>query len=144
VNLCALPLAVIGAFVALAVIGHALDLSAIIDLPMLTGSVGTNAIVLLDLVQHRRHSAAGAASTSQRSRCSIRVTGQQRTQSRRSRCWNGCCSLMGGRRCPRAKGDRKCNHRANHRGSAAVAAQDTSDDDSMVESEFREVDDDKK
>jgi HAE1 family hydrophobic/amphiphilic exporter-1 len=68
VILFALPLTIVGAFVALTVTGHALDLSAIIDLPLLTGSVGTNAIVLLDLVQHRRHSAAGAASASQDSK----------------------------------------------------------------------------
>jgi multidrug efflux pump subunit AcrB len=68
VILCALPLAVIGAFVALAVTGRALDLSALIGTPMLTGSVDTNATVLLDLVQLRRHSAAGAASASQDSK----------------------------------------------------------------------------
>ena len=50
VILCALPLAVIGAFVVLAVTGHALDLSALIGLLMLTGVVVTKAIVLLDLV----------------------------------------------------------------------------------------------
>jgi AcrB/AcrD/AcrF family len=64
----ALPLVASGSFVALAMTGHALDLSALIGMPMLTGSVGTNAIVLLDLVQHRRHSAAGAASASQGSK----------------------------------------------------------------------------
>jgi HAE1 family hydrophobic/amphiphilic exporter-1 len=45
----ALPLAVIGAFVALAVTGHALDLSALIVLLMLRCIVVTNAIVLRDL-----------------------------------------------------------------------------------------------
>jgi hypothetical protein len=45
-------LAVIGAFVALAVTGHALDLSALIGLLMLRGIVVTNAIVLLDLMLH--------------------------------------------------------------------------------------------
>jgi HAE1 family hydrophobic/amphiphilic exporter-1 len=61
----ALPLAVIGAFVALAVTGHALDLSALIVLLMLRCivvtnaivlrdlTVGANAIVLLTLVQHK-------------------------------------------------------------------------------------------
>jgi Cu/Ag efflux pump CusA len=53
VILCALSLAVTGAFVALAETGHARDLSAIISLLMLSGMVVTNAIVLLDLVQHR-------------------------------------------------------------------------------------------
>jgi hydrophobic/amphiphilic exporter-1 (mainly G- bacteria), HAE1 family len=53
VILCALPLAVIGAFVALAVTGRELDLSALIGMLMLIGIVVTNAIVLLDLVQHR-------------------------------------------------------------------------------------------
>jgi HAE1 family hydrophobic/amphiphilic exporter-1 len=53
VILCALPLAVIGAFIALAVTGRELDLSALIGLLMLIGIVVTNAIVLLDLVQHR-------------------------------------------------------------------------------------------
>ena len=50
VILCALPLAVIGALVVLAVTGHSLDLPALIGLLMLTGIVVTNAIVLLDLV----------------------------------------------------------------------------------------------
>jgi HAE1 family hydrophobic/amphiphilic exporter-1 len=50
VILCALPLAVIGALVVLAVTGHALDLPALIGLLMLTGIVVTKAIVLLDLV----------------------------------------------------------------------------------------------
>jgi HAE1 family hydrophobic/amphiphilic exporter-1 len=53
VILCALPLAVIGAFIALAVTGRELDLSALIGMLMLIGIVVTNAIVLLDLVQHR-------------------------------------------------------------------------------------------
>jgi HAE1 family hydrophobic/amphiphilic exporter-1 len=50
VILCALPLAVIGAFLALAVTGRALDLSALIGLLMLIDIVVTKAIVLLDLV----------------------------------------------------------------------------------------------
>ena len=49
VILFALPLAVIGVFVALALTGRALDLPALIGMPMLTGIVVTNAIVLLDL-----------------------------------------------------------------------------------------------
>jgi multidrug efflux pump subunit AcrB len=61
----ALPLAVVGAFVAVAVTGHARDLSALIGLLMLidivdinatvllTLAVATNAIVLLALVQHK-------------------------------------------------------------------------------------------
>jgi len=53
VILFALPLAVIGALVALAVTGRELDLSALIGMLMLIGIVVTNAIVLLDLVQHR-------------------------------------------------------------------------------------------
>jgi hydrophobic/amphiphilic exporter-1 (mainly G- bacteria), HAE1 family len=52
VILFALLLAGIGAFVALAVTSRARDLSAIIGLLMLRGIVITNAIVLLDLVQH--------------------------------------------------------------------------------------------
>jgi multidrug efflux pump subunit AcrB len=50
VILCALSLAVTGAFVALTVTGHALDLSTLIDLLMLMGVVVTNAIVLLAVV----------------------------------------------------------------------------------------------
>jgi Cu/Ag efflux pump CusA len=46
VILCTLPLAIIDAFVALAVTGHALDLSMLIGLLMLRGIVVTNAIVL--------------------------------------------------------------------------------------------------
>src|SRR5437870_4091287 len=53
VILCALPLAVVGAFVAVAVTSRALDLSALIGLLMLGGIVVTNAIVLLDLAQHK-------------------------------------------------------------------------------------------
>jgi len=61
----ALPLVVIGGFVSLAVTGHALDLSALVGLLMLRGivvtnalvlrdlAVATNAIMLLDLTQHR-------------------------------------------------------------------------------------------
>jgi HAE1 family hydrophobic/amphiphilic exporter-1 len=41
-----------GAFVTLAATGRALDLSAIIGLLMLRGITVTNAIVLLDVVQH--------------------------------------------------------------------------------------------
>ena len=51
--LFALLLADIGAFVALALTGRALDLSAIIGLLMLRGIVVTNAVVLLTLVQHK-------------------------------------------------------------------------------------------
>ena len=46
----ALPLAVTGAFVVLAMTGHALDLSALIGLLMLIAIVVTNAIVLLAVV----------------------------------------------------------------------------------------------
>jgi hypothetical protein len=46
VILCALPLAVVGAFVALALTGRALDLSALIGLLMLRGIVVPNAIVV--------------------------------------------------------------------------------------------------
>jgi hydrophobic/amphiphilic exporter-1 (mainly G- bacteria), HAE1 family len=46
----ALPVVVIGGFVALAATGHALDLPARIGLLTLTGIVVTNAIVLLALV----------------------------------------------------------------------------------------------
>jgi HAE1 family hydrophobic/amphiphilic exporter-1 len=53
VILCALPLAVIDSFVALAITGYALDLSALIGLPMPSGVVDINAIMLLDLLQHR-------------------------------------------------------------------------------------------
>jgi hydrophobic/amphiphilic exporter-1 (mainly G- bacteria), HAE1 family len=62
VILCALPLAVIGAFIALAVTGRELDLSALIGLLMLIGIVVTNAIVLLDLVQHRIEAGADVRS----------------------------------------------------------------------------------
>ena len=58
VILYTLPLAVIGAFVALAVTGHALDLSALIGLLMPRGIVVTNATVLRDFVQ--REIEAGA------------------------------------------------------------------------------------
>jgi hydrophobic/amphiphilic exporter-1 (mainly G- bacteria), HAE1 family len=68
VILVALPSAIIGAFVALAATGRALDLSAINGLLMLRGIAVTNAIMLLDLVQHRRHSAVGAASAPQGSK----------------------------------------------------------------------------
>src|SRR5437764_2596864 len=51
--LFALPLAVIGAFVALAVTGYALDPSASIGMLMLIDIVVTNAVVLLTLVQHK-------------------------------------------------------------------------------------------
>jgi HAE1 family hydrophobic/amphiphilic exporter-1 len=53
VILFSLPLAAIGAFIALAVTGNELDLSALIGMLMLIGIVVTNAIVLLDLVQHK-------------------------------------------------------------------------------------------
>jgi len=53
VILFSLPLAVIGALVGLAVTGKTLDLSALIGMLMLIGIVVTNAIVLLDLVQHK-------------------------------------------------------------------------------------------
>ncbi len=56
VILFALPLAVIGALIALAVTRMELDLSALIGLLMLIGVVVTNAIVLLDLVQHKLES----------------------------------------------------------------------------------------
>jgi hypothetical protein len=51
--LCTLPLAVVGAFIALTPTGRALDLSALIVLLMLRGIVVTNVIVLLDLAQHK-------------------------------------------------------------------------------------------
>jgi HAE1 family hydrophobic/amphiphilic exporter-1 len=54
VILFALPLAVIGALVGLAITGRALDISALIGMLMLIGVVVTNAIVLLDLVQHKQ------------------------------------------------------------------------------------------
>ena len=63
VILCPLPPAVIGAFVALAVTGHALDLSALIGLLMLRGIVVTNAIVLLDLVQYKIEAGADGRTT---------------------------------------------------------------------------------
>ncbi len=53
VILFSLPLAVIGALVGLAVTHKTLDLSALIGMLMLIGIVVTNAIVLLDLVQHK-------------------------------------------------------------------------------------------
>jgi multidrug efflux pump subunit AcrB len=53
VILLALPLVAIGAFTALAVTGHALDLSALISMLMLRSIVVTNAIVLRDLAQHK-------------------------------------------------------------------------------------------
>ncbi len=53
VILFSLPLAVIGALVGLAVTNKTLDLSALIGMLMLIGIVVTNAIVLLDLVQHK-------------------------------------------------------------------------------------------
>jgi HAE1 family hydrophobic/amphiphilic exporter-1 len=53
VILFALPLAVVGAFVTLAATGCQLGLSALIGLLMLIDIVVTNAIVLLDLVQHK-------------------------------------------------------------------------------------------
>jgi hypothetical protein len=75
VILCPLPPAVIGAFVALAVTGHALDLSALIGLLMLIDivvinatvlldlAVATNAIVLLDLVQYKIEAGADVRTT---------------------------------------------------------------------------------
>jgi HAE1 family hydrophobic/amphiphilic exporter-1 len=53
VILFALPLAVVGAFVTLTATGCQLGLSALIGLLMLIDIVVTNAIVLLDLVQHK-------------------------------------------------------------------------------------------
>jgi hypothetical protein len=53
VILFALLLAVIGAFLTLAVTSHALDLSALIGLLMLIDIVVRNAIVLLDMMPHR-------------------------------------------------------------------------------------------
>jgi HAE1 family hydrophobic/amphiphilic exporter-1 len=53
VILFALPLAAIGALIALFVTQHELDLSAMVGMLMLIGIVVTNAIVLLDLVQHK-------------------------------------------------------------------------------------------
>jgi HAE1 family hydrophobic/amphiphilic exporter-1 len=58
VTVFALPLVVIGGFVALATTGRALDLSALIGLLMLRGIVATNAIALRDLVQHRTETGA--------------------------------------------------------------------------------------
>ncbi len=58
VILFSLPLAVIGALVGLAVTGKTLDLSALIGMLMLIGIVVTNAIVLLDLVQHKLEAGA--------------------------------------------------------------------------------------
>jgi hypothetical protein len=54
-------LAVIDAFVALAVTGRELDLSALIELLMLSGTVVTNAIVLLDRTLPARGAADGRA-----------------------------------------------------------------------------------
>ena len=95
----ALPLAVVGVFVALALSGRELDLSALIGLPMLIDTVVTNAIVLLDLVQRPRHSAAKNAIEKKRS-------------------WNGCCRLMGVSQAPRAKGDSGA-HQARRRWPAS-------------------------
>src|SRR5262249_2082501 len=50
-----LPLATIGAFVALYVTGRPIGVSALIGMLMLIGIVVTNAIVLLDLVERLRH-----------------------------------------------------------------------------------------
>ena len=58
VILFALPLAVVGAFVTLAATGCQLGLSALIGLLMLIDIVVTNAIVLLDLVQHKIEASA--------------------------------------------------------------------------------------
>jgi len=58
VILFSLPLAVIGALAGLAVTHKTLDLSALIGLLMLIGIVVTNAIVLLDLVQHKMEAGA--------------------------------------------------------------------------------------
>jgi K(+)-stimulated pyrophosphate-energized sodium pump len=63
VILCTLPLAVIGAFTALAVTCRALDLSAIIGLLMLRGIVVTNAVVLLTLPGAPGEHAAVAGAT---------------------------------------------------------------------------------
>ena len=75
VILCPLPPAVMGAFVAPAVTGHALDLSALIGLLMLIDivvinatvlldlAVATNAIVLLDLVQYKIEAGADVRTT---------------------------------------------------------------------------------
>jgi hydrophobic/amphiphilic exporter-1 (mainly G- bacteria), HAE1 family len=60
VILFALPLAVINAFVALAVTGRAPDLSALIGLLMPIGTAVTNATMLLDLVQHKIEASADA------------------------------------------------------------------------------------
>jgi HAE1 family hydrophobic/amphiphilic exporter-1 len=53
VILFSLPLAVIGALIALAITGRELDMSAMIGVLMLIGVVVTNAVVLLDLVQQK-------------------------------------------------------------------------------------------
>ena len=58
VILFALPLDVVGVFVALALSGREFDRSALIGMPMLIDLVVTNAIVLLDLVQRPCHRAA--------------------------------------------------------------------------------------
>ena len=63
----ALPLAVVGVFVALAVTGREFDLSALSGMPMLIDVVVTNAIVLLDLAQRPRHGAAKNAIEKKRS-----------------------------------------------------------------------------
>ncbi len=55
VILFSLPLALIGAFVALAVTGRPIGVSALIGFLMLIGIVVTNAIVLLDLVERLRN-----------------------------------------------------------------------------------------
>jgi AcrB/AcrD/AcrF family/Inorganic H+ pyrophosphatase len=57
--LCTLPLAIVGAFVALTLTGRALDLSALIGLLTLMGIVVTNAIVLCQLA----HRSPGCALT---------------------------------------------------------------------------------
>ena len=58
VTFVVLLLADIGAFVALAVTGRVLDLSALIVLLMLRSIVVTNAVVLLDLMQHKIEASA--------------------------------------------------------------------------------------
>jgi multidrug efflux pump subunit AcrB len=63
----ALPLAVVGVFVALALTGREFDLSTLIGMPMLIDVVATHAIVRRDLVQRPRHGAAKNAIEKKRS-----------------------------------------------------------------------------
>ncbi len=52
--LFSIPLALIGAFIALAIAGHALSIFSIMGLIMMTGLVGKNAILIVDFANHLR------------------------------------------------------------------------------------------